>query len=329
MRLCLTIIALTTAVSPAAERHAATVASQIFRISTAHGSASEPFEISADWSQPQPGISRAVIVFHGVGRDVTGYYRTVLDAAVRETTIVIAPQFLDEEDIREHHLPADVLRWRRVSWEGGALAAGPFGISSYEVVDALLARLADRALFPNLKIVVLAGHSGGGQLVQRYAVVGKAAAALAGAGIHVRYVVANPSSYLYFSDERPSGGGCRDFNHWKYGLIDPPAYPKPEADDKWAQREAAYAQRDVIYLLGTADIDPHEKDLDISCAAETQGSTRFARGQAYFAYLHGRHPSGWNQRMWFVPDVAHSARKMFTSTCGVSALFDTGACSDH
>jgi hypothetical protein len=334
MRLCLTIIVCIAVVSPAAERHAAAVASQIFRISTTHGSASEPFEISVDWSQPQPGISRAVIVFHGVGRDVGGYYRTILDAAEQagaaaRETIVIAPQFLDEEDIREHHLPADVLRWRRLSWEGGAPAAAPFGISSYEVVDALLARLGDRALFPNLKIVVLAGHSGGGQLVQRYGVVGKAAAALSSAGIHVRYVVANPSSYLYFSDERPSGGGCRDFNHWKYGPVDPHAYAKPVTGDTWAQREQAYAQRDVVYLLGTADIDPHEKDLDISCAAETQGPTRFARGQAYFAYLHGRHASGWNQRMWFVPGVAHSARKMFTSTCGVNAIFDTGACPDR
>lgn len=328
-------LAFTTTVSLAAERHAAAIASQSFRISTARGSASEPFEISLDWSQPQPRISRAVIVFHGVGRDVAGYYRTVQDAAEQagsaaRDTIFIAPQFLDEEDIHEHHLAEDVLRWRRVAWESGAPAAGPIAISSYEVVDTLLTRLADRSLFPNLKAVVLAGHSGGGQLVQRYAVVGKAAAALTGAGIHLRYVVANPSSYLYFSDERPSrGGGCRDFNHWKYGPIDPPPYVKLDAGDTWPQREAAYAQRDVIYLLGAADIDPHEKDLDISCEAEAQGPTRFVRGQAYFAWLHGRHQSGWSQRMWFVPGVAHSARKMFTSPCGVRALFDTGACPDQ
>jgi len=336
MRLCLlTIIAAMTTVSPAAERHTAEIASQTFRMSTARGPASEPFEISLDWSQPLPRVNRAVIVFHGVGRDVSGYYRTVREAgeqsgAAARDTIFIAPQFLDEEDIHEHHLPAEVLRWRRVAWEGGAPAAGPFGISSYEVVDALLARLADRSVFPNLKSVVLAGHSGGGQLVQRYAVVGKGAAALTSAGIHVRYVVANPSSYLYFSDERPArGGGCRDFDRWKYGPADPPAYAKPDTGDTWPQREAAYAQRDVVYLLGTADIDPHEKDLDISCEAEAQGPTRFARGQAYFSYLHGRHPSNWSQRMWFVPGVAHSARKMFTSACGVNALFDTGGCSDR
>jgi trehalose 6-phosphate synthase len=67
--------------------------------------------------------------------------------------------------------------------------------------------------FPDLKTVVLAGHSGGGQLVHRYAVVGKAPAALASAGIHLRYVVANPSSYVYFSDARPAlNAHCREFN---------------------------------------------------------------------------------------------------------------------
>jgi hypothetical protein len=93
--------------------------------------------------------------------------------------------------------------------------------------------------------------------------------------------------------------------------------------------EAEYAERDVIYLLGTADTDPHEKDLDVTCSGEAQGPTRFARGQAYYAYLHTRHPSRWNQRLWFVPGVAHSARQMFTSTCGVGALFDVGPCPDQ
>jgi hypothetical protein len=325
------------AVLPAASRRPADVAGQTFLIPAAHGAAREPLDVSVDWSQPQPLATRAVIVFHGVGRDVNGYYRSLQDAAAAagpaaRDAILIAPQFLDEQDMHEHHLPSDVLRWRRVTWEGGAPAAGPSPLSSYDVVDAILTRLADRALFPNLKTVVLAGHSGGGQLVQRYAVVGKAVAALSGAGIHLRFVVANPSSYLYFSEERPAraaGGNCRDFNDWKYGIQGAPAYAKPDAAGAWQQREADYASRDVIYLLGAADIDPREKDLDISCAAETQGPTRFARGQAYFAALHARHASGWTQRMWFVPGVAHSARKMFTSACGVNAIFDTGVCPDR
>lgn len=73
-----------TVVSLAAERRAAMFASQSFPISMANGSASEPFAISLDWSKPQPRISRAVIVFHGVGCDVSGCYRTLRAAALSD-----------------------------------------------------------------------------------------------------------------------------------------------------------------------------------------------------------------------------------------------------
>ena len=112
------------------------------------------------------------------------------------------------------------------------------------MVDALLAQLADRSLFPNLKTVVLAGHGGGGQVVQRYAVVGKAVAALSSAGIHLRYVIANPASYLYFSDERPApfrSADCPDFNHWKYGPVEPPSYVNLDTAYTWPERETNYA----------------------------------------------------------------------------------------
>ena len=60
---------------------------------------------------------------------------------------------------------------------------------------------------------MLAGFSAGGQLVQRYAAVGK------GSDIDLRYVVGRPSSFLYFGAARPEATtGCADFNRWKYGL---------------------------------------------------------------------------------------------------------------
>jgi len=320
------------------------VPSQSFRISTAQGTGVVPIVTSLDFSKPQPKVTRVVIIFHGKGRDVEGYYRTAMEAynlagANASDTAVIAPQFLDDEDVRDHHLAVDVLRWRGTDWEAGAPALAPVPMSSYEVVDHLLSGLADPALFPNLKDVVLAGHSGGGQLLQRYAVVGRELPALDKARIHIRFVVANPSSYVYFTDERPAarGGGmlpfksdgCGNFNRWKYGTLNPPGYVKIDPDHTWPQMEAAYAQRDVVYLLGTADTDPHEKDLDVSCSGEAQGPTRFARGQAFYAYLHSRHRLAWNQRMWFVPGVAHSAHKMFTSQCGIAAIFDAGHCADQ
>ena len=46
-----------------------------------------------------------------------------------------------------------------------------------------------------------------------------------------------------------------------------------------------YARQQVIYLLGTLDADAAHPFLDRSCAAEAQGPTRLARGQAYYQYL--------------------------------------------
>ena len=47
-------------------------------------------------------------------------------------------------------------------------------VSSFAVLDALLQMLSDRQHWPALDLVVLAGHSAGGQFVQRYAVAGRA-----------------------------------------------------------------------------------------------------------------------------------------------------------
>jgi pimeloyl-ACP methyl ester carboxylesterase len=323
------------------------IASQFMPLTTAHGAGQLPIDLSLDWDKPQPQVERAVIIFHGKGRDVDGYYRGLRKAAelaggnATARSILIAPQFLNEEDARAHHLPGVVLRWPEGTWEAGREAAGPAAISAYEVIDALVAHLADRKLFPNLKTIVLAGHSGGGQAMQRYAIVGHAEAA-AGAGIHVRYVIANPSSYMYFTDDRPvfdgskvsfasgSEAACHNFNHWKFGPLDPrEAYVRDSAAPGWQTLEDAFVQKDVTYLLGTADIDPHEKDLDVTCAGEAQGPTRFLRGQAYYAYLHAHHKAAWNQRLWFVPGVAHSGSKMFDSECGVASLFEQSSCPNQ
>ena len=312
------------------------IASQRTEIHTPSGVAVLPLDISLDWSKPQPAVTRAVILLHGKGRDVDGYYRG-LERAAREAgsagakSILIAPQFLNETDVAAHGLSGEIVRWRTGTWEAGGPAVGPAPVSAYELLDALLLRLADRATFPNLTDIVLAGHSGGGQAVQRYAVVGTAAALVAAKGIHLRFVIANPSSYLYFSNERPGPHdfACSNWDRWKYGTRDTPRYVKTSKAHGWPEMETAYAKADVIYLLGDEDIDPRQKDLDVSCAGEAEGATRLERGRDYFSYLKARHPNDWGQRLWLVEDVAHSGPKMVEAPCGVKALFATGSCKDE
>jgi pimeloyl-ACP methyl ester carboxylesterase len=201
-------------------------------------------------------------------------------------------------------------------------------VSSFAALDALLQHFDNAQRYPHLTSVTLIGHSAGAQIVQRYAVAGRAEDALARDGIHVRYVVANPSSYLYFDDERPASQGvfehvdtqaCPRAVEWKYGMLDTPAYVA--AQDS-ALIEARYAKRDVVYLLGMDDVDPRTHFIDRSCAAMAQGPFRLARGLAYFDYLKSRYPAGLNQRVVEVPGVGHDAQRMLTSGCGMAALFD-------
>jgi pimeloyl-ACP methyl ester carboxylesterase len=290
-----------------------------------------PLYVSADWTKPQPAITRAVLVLHGRLRDADVYYRSAKTAQAAagdagRQTIMIVPQFLAGIDVDAWHLPADTLHWSLEGWGGGNDAMGPSSASSFDALDAILIKLADRTLFPNLKQVVVAGHSGGAQVVQRYAIASQAEASLAAAGIAVRYVVANPSSYAYFDKQRPDpeiAASCPRYNDWKYGMEARPAYlaaPTVQALEK------SYVARRVIYLLGTRDTNPDHPALDKTCMAEAQGPYRYARGHSYFAMMQARDGGTPHHSLWDVDGVGHDGDRMLTSPCGLKALFDLPGC---
>lgn len=282
-------------------------------------------ELAVGVSQSSPQIQRVLIVIHGRLRNAETYRQSAERAAEQAgqsaTTLVIAPQFLNESDIERHQLPDSLLHWRGDDWMAGEPSIGANPLSSYAVLDKILERMSDRQQFPTLKEVVIAGHSGGAQVVQRYALLGHDQPALQSAGVSVRYVIANPSSYAYFDEQRPvpfNTARCPGFNDWKYGLLKLPDY----ANGQTAQQlEQGYVQRNITYLLGQRDTNPHHPALDRSCAAETQGASRLVRGHRYFDYLQQRHPEGLNQRLIEVPGVGHNGDKMFTSPEGQKALF--------
>ena len=237
------------------------------------------------------------------------------------STLVLAPQFLNETDIAAHPVADSVLRWQGNDWMAGGSSTAPFSMSSYAALDEIIARIGDRKQFPDVKQIVIAGHSGGAQVVQRYALLGHDQPALKAADIQVRYVIANPSSYAYFDERRPvafSHAGCPNFNRWKYGLADLPAYAEGQTAK---QLKENYVKRDVVYLLGQQDIDPNHPALDKSCEAKAQGANRLARGRNYFAYLKRLHPQGLSQQLIEVPGVGHDGDGMFNSPQGQKALF--------
>ncbi|HUB10930.1 MAG TPA: hypothetical protein VMB34_03155 [Acetobacteraceae bacterium] len=306
------------------------VAADRMTVTTAAGSGEIPLFVSPTWMQPLAGIRRVVIVVPGIDRDAATTMRGAEAARAAagtagQATLLVVPQFLAAVDITAFALPPPTLRWSINGWSGGYPAIAPAPLSSFDVLDAILRHVADRNVFPDLAEVVVAGHSAGGQTVQRYAVASNGIPALAVRRVRIRYVVANPSSYLYFSDDRPqpaNAAACPKFNRWRFGLADAPPYVSATAD-----LESRYAARSVIYLLGTADTDPNHIALDRSCGAEAQGAYRLARGQAFFAYFKARHPAMTSQHLVLVPGVAHSSVRIYRSVCGLAALFGSAGCA--
>jgi pimeloyl-ACP methyl ester carboxylesterase len=280
--------------------------------------------LSQDWRQPLPDVTRALIIVHGRLRDAQTYLESGEKAAANAgqgaNTLVIAPRFLIESDAQHEHLDNQILRWTDNGWMAGEPSTGPGHISSYGALDQIIKHLGNRKLFPALKEIVVAGHSGGGQVVQRFALTSHDHPKLQTEGISLRYVVANPSSYAYFTPQRPvkfDAASCPGFNDWKYGMQHLPAYAKGQSP---AQLEQAYVSRNITYLLGQQDTDPNHHALDKGCEAETQGAYRLVRGHNYFDYLKQRHPQ-LGHRLVEVPGVGHNGDGMFTSPEGQKVLF--------
>jgi hypothetical protein len=93
------------------------------------------------------------------------------------------------------------------SWRTGGPARTNPSLSSFDFVDEILRKLANKTTFPNMKAIVVAGHSAGGQFANRYEMSNKIHDTL---GVPITYVVANPSSYAWPDAVRPLAQGDAD-----------------------------------------------------------------------------------------------------------------------
>jgi hypothetical protein len=293
---------------------------------------------------PNPDVTRVVIAVHGIERTAVTTYDDVL-AAARDgaggadgTSLLIAPQFLNESDVAAYGLPGDYLYWNG-PWRDGAQSSSTSAhrradkVSSFQVLDDLLSRIADSGNFPNLQTVVVSGHSAGGQFVQHYAATSPVESHLSGdLGLSVRYVAMNPGSYLYLDPQRwdPSAGafgvptGTPGYNDYPYGLDNVSATQYPYVAGVSAETiRAQYGQRQVVYILGEDDLST-APPLDTSPPAMLQGANRFERGSTFFDYLQGYYgPDVLNRHVReTVPGVGHDGTAMYASGPALRWLFD-------
>ena len=284
---------------------------------------------------PNPQITRALIMVHGAGRDADNYFRTALAAAflanALDDTIVIAPRFASNANGCRDTLAPNEVSWscNGDSWRSGGNSSSDAKLTSYDFTDQILRKLARKENFPNLKAIVVAGHSAGGQYVNRYEMSNQVHDSL---GIPITYVVSNPSSYAYLDSTRPGPAAgenaefrpfndarnCTTFDRWPYGLLGRNGgytVKEKETDDQLKKQLAA---RPTTYLLGEIDILPLG-GFDGSCPAMAQGPTRLARGQAFGKYVNSKF--GAHHTVTVVPLCGHNARCMFTSEPALPLLF--------
>lgn len=286
-----------------------------------------------------PNIERALIVVHGAGRNADNYFASAMAGAFLAgqiaNALVIAPRFASNSggECRDT-LDAGEISWTcgsKEDWRGGGEASGLAGVHTFDLIDLLIAKLARRETFPNLKHIVVTGHSAGGQFVHRYAAAGSAERS---AGVPIHYIVANPSTYLYLDDRRLASGACSEksgcsgrflsynegrncttYNNWRNGLEERGGYARPISD---ADLKAQLVARDVTYLLGELDTLP-KYGFDGSCPAMAQGSDRLARGMNYWNYINSEH--GARHKLVVVSACGHNGRCMYTADAALPLLF--------
>ena len=265
---------------------------------------------------PNPAVVSAVVVIHGNRRDADRYFERLIDAARLEgrsaDVALLAPNFRTLKDgpaLGEHF-------WSSSGWKIGNKSQDNNRVSAFSVMNELLERIcrSGRSTFPGLERVVVIGHSAGGQFVNRYATGG---AGCSDPAVEVRYVVMNPSSYLYVDGRRPakeSGAfvvpetSCDDYDEYKYGLQNLNSYMK--AVGVVRIRENLFRRR-VYYLAGDADTRLGGS-LDMSCRGNLQGANRLARFENYRSYRELF--ENWTGSVFeTVPGVGHSGGAMLKS----------------
>ena len=276
-------------------------------------------------------IRRLVIVLHGNSRTALTRQNDIVQAADTEgkylETLIISPHFISNQELVDNNLDDYHLYWRDNGWMEGALSSssGAYpreeSFSSFEVIDDIISQIILGNNFPNLRQVVLTGFSGGGQFMNRYASSNRVHELFEkDYNIDFQYLIASPSSYMYFNEERrvdgsteqfekPNVGNCGLYNNYKYGTNMLNQYMKYYHLDTLINR---YKRRKISYGVGSRDNNPNSSSMDDSCEAMFQGDHRLERATIFVNYLkHIYGDLGDNHKLYIAQGVNHNSTTFY------------------
>ncbi|MCB0638148.1 MAG: Ig-like domain-containing protein [Lewinella sp.] len=271
-----------------------------------------PFDLEmARWER----LRYAVITVHGQNRNADEYFNwmmtTLRNEGLEEDGVLISPYFKPTSEAQGNDI-----YWPSNNWREGQGSAGPAGISSFAVVDQIIAMLADATHFPVMEKIIVAGHSSGALFTHVYAAANQAQPQYP--QLEFRYVVANSQYFYYPDDVRYDSGtgqfvtptGCLDFNYWPLGFNQVPPYLASVTANTVDQQ---FISRQVTYLLGTADTVTSGTLNTADCGPVLLGENRYERGQNMFNFLETYYAGTHQHQRVIVPGIGHDAQGMFQS----------------
>jgi len=293
-------------------------------------------------------IRRALVMVHGTNRNADHYFSTAVAATflagALDDSVAISPRIASAAGSCRDTLAANEVSWSCTgdSWRSGGTAASHPDLTSFDFVDQILRKLANKSMFPNLRAIVVAGHSAGGQFVARYLMANRVHDTL---GVPVSYVVANPSSYAWPDNTRPQpaedaapdsakgawetekvhtkfsygafdASACANYNRWPAGLENRSSGYTAKTSDEQLKKQLV--SRPTTFLFGQVDVLPLG-GFDSSCPAMAQGATRRARGEAYVKYVNER--LGAQHAVQIVPECGHNDRCVYTTDSVLPIIF--------
>lgn len=222
----------------------------------------------------------------------------------------------------------EVMIWKSIEWGDGSPAYEPSnaaGAGSFDALDAAVNFFLDKQRFPQLRKVVVAGFSLGGQLTNRYATFRNDTSA----DSQIIFWISSPNSFVYMQGDRPRpiGSACaHTYTDYKYGLNGtlPNYYLQSAQQLSPSGLISRYLSRTIYYLVGLND---RGAGL-VSCAPNTQGLGHLEKMWYWTQQIVPMLPGSTgkqgellaNNLVRFVEKTGHQDWKIITSDPGVETL---------
>ncbi|KAH8806505.1 hypothetical protein DL96DRAFT_1562627 [Flagelloscypha sp. PMI_526] len=250
--------------------------------------------VSTGQRPPAEGLQRIVIVLTGTLRDAWNYFADMRNALIVATGV----------DPNVNDTP-----W----WAND---------DDFQLAQAQHSSGTKR-IYPNMKQIVVSGHSRGAQMSIRYAVIGKQLPLHHPEpdGVKLLYYTGNPSSFVWLNSSRPiDPGTCTKYDWWSEGLGNyTNTYNTEFVQGDLEVIRKCFEKRDVAYARGLNDFGKSDDDCPniLEGKPVSQGANRGERFYNFLTYF----PPDASDTVDYVEGTGHNDAAMFASDAGIHRLF--------